>query len=126
MARFVPLVRFRVANPWGSRVRELDGPLAGAFWVEKVHAVFGAGRRARVSGSRSVFGPLRRVLPAGRFFAVLLTVVAVLAGSATSVSAAPAVAATPSQSAAPPKPGDFGPGAAKSADLAIDGWGDAK
>jgi RHS repeat-associated protein len=50
----------------------------------------------------------------------------VLAGSVTAVSAAPVrAAATPGKAAAAPKPADFGPGAATSTDVAIDGWGDA-
>jgi RHS repeat-associated protein len=49
-----------------------------------------------------------------------------VAGSVTAASATPVpvVAAAP-KPAAPAKPGDFGPAAASSADVAIDGWGDA-
>lgn len=56
-----------------------------------------------------------------------MTVISVFSGSATDASAvsrAPAAARPiPANS---PKPGDFGADAAKSADVALDGWGDAQ
>ncbi|WP_091314074.1 RHS repeat-associated core domain-containing protein [Amycolatopsis tolypomycina] len=56
-----------------------------------------------------------------------MTVFALFSGSVTTVSAAPAPAgAAPVRPAAAPRPGDFGPGAASSADVAVDGWGDAR
>ena len=52
------------------------------------------------------------------------TLVAGLANAAPPASAA-APPPTPPQQAAPPKAADFGPDAAKSSDVAINGWGDA-
>ncbi len=60
-----------------------------------------------------------------RVSTILLAIVALTGASASVVAAAPrpAVAAQP---AAAPKPADFGPDAVKSADLAVDGHGDAQ
>ncbi|MGK3205090.1 RHS repeat-associated core domain-containing protein [Amycolatopsis sp. MEPSY49] len=55
---------------------------------------------------------------------VLLVAVLSLAGGITSVAGAAPKPPTPRPAA--PKPADFGPGAAKSADLAVDGYGDAQ
>lgn len=59
---------------------------------------------------------------------MLLTVFGLAIGMATAVPAQAAVApAAPraAKRATPPKPGDFGPDAARSADVAITGYGDA-
>jgi RHS repeat-associated protein len=63
----------------------------------------------------------------GRFFVFFLVVIGLMAGrvSVASAVAAPAKAPAPPKPAAAPKPADFGPDAAKSADVAVDGWGDA-
>ena len=62
----------------------------------------------------------------GRFSLVLLTVVGLVAGMMSVVVAeASPQAPKPPKSAAGPKPADFGPDAAKSADVAVTGWGDA-
>lgn len=58
-----------------------------------------------------------------RVSTVLLAIVALTAASVSVAAPAPAVSASP---AAAPKPADFGPDAAKSADVAIDGRGDAQ
>ncbi|WP_244885615.1 RHS repeat-associated core domain-containing protein [Amycolatopsis vancoresmycina] len=60
-----------------------------------------------------------------RVLTVLGTVLA-LVGAATSVADAAPKPPAPAPSAAAPKPADFGPGAAKSADVAVDGYGDAQ
>jgi hypothetical protein len=63
----------------------------------------------------------------GRFFVLFLTVAGLVAGSVSAVSATPVtVSATPPKTAAAAKPADFGPGAATSADVAVDGRGDAQ
>ncbi|QYN26418.1 transglycosylase SLT domain-containing protein [Amycolatopsis sp. DSM 110486] len=57
---------------------------------------------------------------------LFLAVVGLLSGSVATVSAAPRPQAAAPVQAAAPKPADFGADAAKSADVAIDGWGDAQ
>jgi RHS repeat-associated protein len=82
--------------------------------------------KSTVRPFRSFIGPRREIFSAGRFFVVFLTVLGLVAGAVTTASAVPAPAAPAStpKPAAPAKPGDFGPDAAKSADVAITGWGD--
>jgi RHS repeat-associated protein len=67
----------------------------------------------------------RRARRFARFLTLLLGVFALFAGTISVADAAPKPPAPPKPAAAP-KPADFGPQAAKSADLAIDGWGDAQ
>jgi len=89
------------------------------------------GRRARRTGPGrflSVNGRPRGIFSAGHLFVLLLTVFGLAVGMATAVPAQAAVApAAPraAKRATPPKPGDFGPDAARSADVAITGYGDA-
>lgn len=64
------------------------------------------------------------VFPA-RPLTVFLSVLALVAGGTAAAQAAPRPPAPP-QPAAAPKPADFGPDAAKSADVAVDGHGDAQ
>jgi len=66
-----------------------------------------------------------RRMSAFRISTVLLSIAALIGASTSVVAAAPAPAAAV-QPAAAPKPADFGPDAAKSADLAVDGYGDAQ
>ena len=67
----------------------------------------------------------RRARRTGRYLTLLLSVFALLAGTMSVADAAPKPPAAPKPAAAP-QPADFGPDAAKSADVAIDGWGDAQ
>lgn len=60
----------------------------------------------------------------GRVVLLLLSVVGLLAGGVTYAPVASATT-TAAQPAPAPKPGDFGAGAEKSADVAVNGWGDA-
>ncbi len=60
-----------------------------------------------------------------RFAVLILSVLSLIGGTVSVAAAAPKPPAAP-KPAAPPQPADFGPQAAKSADLAIDGWGDAQ
>ncbi len=60
-----------------------------------------------------------RRMSAFRIFTVLLSVLALLGATTSVAGAAPKPASTP-------KPADFGPGASKSADVAVDGYGDAQ
>jgi RHS repeat-associated protein len=60
-----------------------------------------------------------------RTFVLIVAVLSLVGGTTSVVSAAPKPAG-PSPAAAAPKPADFGPGAAKSADVAVDGYGDAQ
>ncbi|MEU0535381.1 hypothetical protein [Amycolatopsis tolypomycina] len=74
-----------------------------------------------------VFGPKWKMRRSAYFLTILMTVTGVASGSVTNASAAPlALVAAPARPANSPKPGDFGPEAAKSADVALDGWGDAQ
>ena len=75
--------------------------------------MFGVGRRM------SIFRT------AGRFAVLILSILSLLGATVSVAGAAPKAPATPKPAAAP-QPADFGPQAAKSADLAIDGWGDAQ
>jgi hypothetical protein len=77
--------------------------------------VFGVGARMRISGARRSHT---------RLSVIVVTLVALLAGTVSAVGAKPAQA-TPTAHAAAPKPADFGTGAEKSADVALDGWGDS-
>ncbi len=66
-----------------------------------------------------------RIMSGCRISTVLLAIVALTGASISAVAAAPAPAVA-AQPAAAPKPADFGPDAAKSADVAVDGHGDAQ
>lgn len=78
----------------------------------------GASTYAVVPNSRSHW---RR----GRIVVVLLSVLSLVAAGLTfAPSASATTASTAAHPAAAPTPGDFGAGAEKSADVAVNGWGD--
>lgn len=61
-----------------------------------------------------------------RLFVLLAAVLSLVGGITSVAGAAPKPPTPPTPRPAAPRPADFGPGAAKSADLAVDGYGDAQ
>jgi hypothetical protein len=83
----------------------------------------GGGRSSLLFGLGGSAREKRFVRSRTRAAVLGLLVGGLVAGSLTPVPAAETAATGPAVRANAPKPGDFGAAAAKSADVALDGWG---